>query len=147
MLEIHLVVPVLTILIGVFHRISGIVLAASLEAADIRIYCDNDDFSLIPIDQFGGDVLPRWFPCPDGMHPNGAHGDGIPNSALPFERKRYLDIRNMMYRNEGSLGVQDPDPQQGGQITTLAQTYRQIVNNAPGQNTGRETITVSYILN
>lgn len=120
----------------------------SREAADIRIYCDNDE-SQKSIEIRGGvdpaNPFPRWIRAPDGMHPDGPRGDGIPNSQLPFQLQRWLDPLNLMYRAEGSMGVQDIDPATRS-LLTLGQTYRGRVGEPLGHNRERETITVCYYI-
>jgi hypothetical protein len=110
--------------------------AASREAADIRIYCDNDISSVM-----GGDANSRWVPCPDELHPGGPYGDGRLNSGLDFEEQVFWDQVNTMYRRVSTHGVQDPDAD--GE-ETLAQTYRSRVDLVgSNENPNRETMTVS----
>jgi len=103
----------------------------SLEAADVRFYCDNDPAGPDP-----AEIEQRWEPVPD--IPNALPKER--NSNLPFKKKLYWDERNKMYRRRNDKGCQDPSSRGGA---TYAQTYNIRDNSARGQNPRRQTVTVS----
>lgn len=111
-----------------FDAIKSITQTDDLKAADVRIYCDNDEY--------GKDK--RWKLVPDLP---GA-GKKSKNSKKPLEQQSFWDDTNYIYRKQGSFGCQDK------KVDTLAQTYGndKTRENAEGkgadQNPKRQTITV-----
>ena len=115
-----------------------------LPQSDVRIHCDNDNMD-------HQDPNARWVPYPD-IPNQPAH---LQNSAQPFERKWYYDQINLMYRPQGSAGVQDDDgddedSEDGDAEEAMAQTYTLAIPQAPNdpnkQNGRRSVITVCIII-
>lgn len=141
--------------LGAFFRISGLTESPTFEAADIRIFCDNDE-STDTMEERGEVVTqenqPRWIPCPDNWFPPGPQGgplrNGVPNSGLIFEEQIFMDQINLMYRAKGDAGVQDEEPDDAefpGEKLAFAQWYGEPIPIAQtNQNPLRETITVCY---
>ncbi len=105
----------------------------SLEAADVRFYCDNDPAGPDP-----AGMEQRWEPVPDLSNAPSKER----NSNLPFKKKLYWDERNKIYHGRNDKGCQDPSSRGGA---TYAQTYNIRDNSAraSGQNPRRQTVMVS----
>jgi hypothetical protein len=112
------------------------------EQADIRIYCDNDDWDDKP-----GGTSKRWQLEPDVKLSKKDKKKGVKvNSEKDFANQLYWDPGNQLYRPLGSKGCQSTDPEDGT-LNTLAQTYRvwKDAEIESSQNPNRATITVSSL--